>query len=112
MANQRVNNNIDITNIKKQWFANFTLRQLIFIGIALVIAFLLFITVGRSVSFKAAALILAVLLPPIFIICETEIQNMSLEKYVWYKLRFKFLPQKRVNKKINEEGSNNKNGKK
>lgn len=111
MANQRVNNNIDITNIKRQWFANFSLRQLIFIGIALVIAFLVFITIGRSVGFKIAAIILAILLPPLFIVCETEIQNMPLEKYVWYKLRFRFLPQKRVSKK-SEKGSENKNDKK
>lgn len=51
MANQRVNNNIDITNIKKQWFANFTLRQLIFIGIAVSNSISAFYYCGQKCKF-------------------------------------------------------------
>lgn len=109
MANQKVNNNIDITNIKRNMIGNFSLRQLVFIGIATIIAFLVFFLVGRTISYKLSAAVLAIVLPPLFFVCEQEIQNMPLEKYVWYQLRFHFLPQNRKSRK--SDFKNRKGGK-
>ena len=112
MANQKVNNNIDITNIKRKIVGNFSFRQLVFIGIAVIIAFIVFFFIGRKISYKLSAVILAILLPPLFVVCENDVQNMPLEKYVWYKLKFYFLPQQRQRCSKSSKLKGEKNGSK
>ncbi len=99
MANQRINNNIDITKVKHKLIGNLSLRQVIFILIGIILGMLDFWIIGRNISYKAASMILAFLiLPPLFLFCESRPQSMPLEKYIWHRLKFKLLPQKRSKK--------------
>ncbi|MDO4302173.1 MAG: PrgI family protein [Clostridia bacterium] len=107
MANQKINNNIDLTQVKHKLVAGFSKRQLIFIGSGLIIGFIEFM-VCKKLSYQFAAFMLAITLSPIFIICEKKVQNMYFEKFMWHFFRFHLLSQNRRKERFcNNEKSKN-----